>query len=183
MIGLVSGMLSRWLNAGRTMSGSIRSSYESNANPIAAMTTITHCRGVSRAATVSEWAVAMRSRVPAAGLTSLRRRGPSCPPRQLGHRHDAVVGWIVDGNDPLHVELQPLNVIDEAHGVRARRTRRRRRGRLRVIAVGLEQHFLFGEIRDDHPVVVKESLQMMQLDDTRTVGQHSLLADRLDDRF
>ena len=56
-------------------------------------------------------------------------------------------------------------------------------GGLRIVAVGLEQHFLLREIRDDHAVVVAEVLQVIELDDMRAVGQHLLLADRLDDRL
>ena len=37
---------SRSASAGRTMSGSISSSYESKAKPIAAMAQISHCTGV-----------------------------------------------------------------------------------------------------------------------------------------
>src|SRR5215470_7520816 len=46
--GLVVGTCRSSLSAGRTMSGSIRSSYESNAKPIAAMTTISHWSFVRR---------------------------------------------------------------------------------------------------------------------------------------
>ena len=54
---------------------------------------------------------------------------------------------------------------------------------LRIVAIGLEQHLLLREIRDEHPVVVTEILQVVQLDDVRAVGQHLLLADRLDHRL
>ncbi len=67
--------------------------------------------------------------------------------------------------------------------VRARRARRRRRGGLRIVAVGLEQHLLLRQIRDEHAVVVEEVLQVVQLDDVRAVGEHFLVADRLDDRL
>src|SRR5216117_1575513 len=72
----------------------------------------------------------------------LRRRGPAYPPRQLRHRHDAVVRRIVNRNDALHVELQSTDVVEQTHGKRARRTRRRRSGSLWVVAVSFEQHLL-----------------------------------------
>ena len=113
-------------------------------------------------------------------IRMLVRRAPTDPPRQLRHRHYSVVGWIVNGNDSLHIELQALNVVEETQGERARRTQRRRRGRLRIVAIGLEQHLFLREIGDDHSVVVSKIPQVVELDDVRAVSQHFLVADRLD---
>ena len=86
----------------------------------------------------------------------------------------------MNGNDALHIELQALNVVEKAQVVRARRIRRGRRRCRRIVAIGLEQHLLLREIRDEHSVVVKEIPQVVELDDARAVGQHFLVANRLD---
>src|SRR5690348_1954417 len=64
-------------SAGRTMSGSISSTYESNANPIAAVMQMAHWTGVSRAAAlvsvvVIDCSVAFRSAHVAHSLSLVR---------------------------------------------------------------------------------------------------------------
>ena len=56
-------------------------------------------------------------------------------------------------------------------------------GGLRIVAIGLEQHLLLRQIRDEHPVVVEEVLQVMQLDHVRAVGEDLLVAHAFHDRL
>src|SRR5207302_9310503 len=59
--GLPGATCSSSMSAGRTMSGSINSTYESKANPIAAMIAISHCDIVRRGSVASDWTVVMKS--------------------------------------------------------------------------------------------------------------------------
>jgi hypothetical protein len=54
MSGLFGGTRSNSMSAGRTINGNISSSYESNANPMAAIATMSHCSFVIRAGAVSD---------------------------------------------------------------------------------------------------------------------------------
>ncbi len=58
--GSVAGTWSSSTSAGRTISGSISSTYESKANPIAAVMQMVHCSGVRRGAGLSICAFVIR---------------------------------------------------------------------------------------------------------------------------
>src|SRR5262249_7911826 len=64
MAWLVGGTPRSSWSAGRTISGSIKSTYESNAKPMAAMMAITHWMGVKRVEEASDCTVGMAIGVP-----------------------------------------------------------------------------------------------------------------------
>src|SRR5439155_23512195 len=102
--------------------------------------------------------------------SSIVGRRSAAPAAQLGDRDHTVVRGVVDRNHTLHVELQALNVLEQAYRIGTRRRWRRGCRGLRIVRIGLDQDLLLREIGDEHPVVVSEVPQMMQLDDVRPVG-------------
>src|SRR5690348_18493300 len=64
---------------------------------------------------------------------------------QLGDGDFAAIGRVVDGNNRLDVELQPIDILDEIRVVGRRRIWRRRVGLSRRIkGVGFDEDLLLG---------------------------------------
>src|SRR5262245_6773368 len=103
----------------------------------------------------------------------------SDPFHQIPDHHVPVVSRIVDGNDALHIEPQPIDGLHEVGRVRADARGRRRIGLCRWIErVRFDEDFLLGEVRNDQPLVVAAAAKMMQLDDVVAIGHDFLLGDR-----
>jgi len=81
----------------------------------------------------------------------------------------------VNTHDGCHIELQALQVAVKGPVARVGG------GSLRIVEVRLHDDFLLGEIRDQHACCMGKTLDVVELDDSRVIGEDVFLPHRLED--
>ena len=89
----------------------------------------------------------------------------------------------MQGGDPIHVEIEPLNILVEIHCRRVGSARRRRVRLRRRVNIDFNEQLLLWQIGHDDPRIMRIVLNVMDLQGAGAVCQHMFGAGRKDFGF